>query len=323
MSGTLLQVKRLKGIDAFAAYRPFKKSVMGSGMKIGIGIATAGRREQLALTLQVLAELDPLPECVVIAPAKEDDFDGVLPMGLAGKVRVVRGARGLCAQRNTILGATEELDILVFFDDDFYPAKDYLACVRRVFERHPDVVATTNHPTLDGATGPGVAHEEALRALRGFEQSPPPADRLAPMLGYGCNMSIRLAPVRTHGVRFDEALPLYGWLEDLDFTSRLSRYGRSVQSQALRGVHLGTKRGRSPGKQLGYSQVVNPIYLWRKGSLDHRFALRQVARNVGKNLVCALSPEPWVDRRGRLFGNAMALGECLLGLATPGRALRY
>ena len=292
-------------------------------MKIGIGIATAGRREQLALTLQVLAKLDPLPHRILVAPACEDDFDRQPPAAISNRVQLVNAPRGLCTQRNAILAASDDLDLLAFFDDDFYPAKDYLSCLTRLFEQHDDVVAATNHPALDGATGPGITHAEAMRALQGFAHTPPTEDRLAPMFGYGCNMTVRMAPIRQHDLRFDEALPLYGWLEDLDFTSRLARYGRSVQSRTLRGVHLGTKRGRSPGRQLGYSQVANPVYLWRKGSLDHRYALRQVARNLGKNVVRSLSPEPWVDRRGRLVGNVIALGDCLLGQSHPKRALRY
>src|SRR3546814_2466766 len=30
--------------------------------------------------------------------------------------------------------------------------------------------------------------------------------------GYGCNMAIRMAPVREAGLLFDENLPFYGWL---------------------------------------------------------------------------------------------------------------
>ena len=43
--------------------------------------------------------------------------------------------------------------------------------------------------------------------------------------GYGCNMAVRLAPMREHGLRFDERLPLYGWQEDVDLSRRLAAFG--------------------------------------------------------------------------------------------------
>jgi hypothetical protein len=85
--------------------------------------------------------------------------------------------------------------------------------------------------------------------------------------GYGCNMAPRLVPLHRHSLRFDEDLPLYGWLDDVDLCRRLSAYGRIVKNWNMIGVHLGTKRGRTAGIRLGYSQIANPIYLRRKGTL--------------------------------------------------------
>src|SRR5690606_38542508 len=98
-------------------------------------------------------------------------------------------------------------------------------------------------------------------------------------------------------------LPLYAWFEDIDFSRQLAPHGRIMRSLKLVGVHLGTKRsGRSPGRQLGYSQVCNPIYLSRKGTLSWSFSLKYVYRNMLANLVKTLRPEPWVDRKGRCAG---------------------
>uniref|UniRef100_UPI00195349D0 glycosyltransferase family 2 protein n=1 Tax=Escherichia coli TaxID=562 RepID=UPI00195349D0 len=65
--------------------------------------------------------------------------------------------------------------------------------------------------------------------------------------GYGCNMTVRLSVIHAHGIRFDEDLPLYAWLEDVDLSRRMAPYGRIVGSATMRGVHLGSKRGRSSG----------------------------------------------------------------------------
>lgn len=291
---------------------------------VSIGIATAGRREQLGRTLIQLARLNPLPERVILAPASSDDYDGSCPEELRDRLLVVDGPRGLCAQRNSILDACDVSEVITFLDDDFYPTTGYVANVAALFANNPEVVAATSHPSVDGATGPGVEHAQALEALAALELENPAPERVRSTYGgYGCNMSLRMAPIREHKLRFDENLPLYGWLEDIDFTRRLSEHGAVVTSNRLKGVHLGTKRGRSPGRQLGYSQVANPIYLWRKGSVAASYAFSQLARNVAQNALRSMNPEPWVDRRGRLVGNAIAIGEVVFGKAHPQRALRY
>lgn len=295
-------------------------------LELAVGIATAGRREQLALTLQQIAMSQTLPSAVLICPASPEDFDGNIPENLVGRVRVVSAPKGLCSQRNAIVRACEGMDILTFFDDDYYPSRSYIDRVQQIFVRHDDVVVLTGRPVLDGATGPGLSHEEALEALTRHEatrRKKTEARLKKTYGGYGCNMSFRLDPIRKHGLRFDENLPLYGWLEDIDFSRQMRRFGRVVIDRELRGVHLGTKRGRSPGRQLGYSQVVNPLYMIRKGTMGYGFALKFVLRNLTKNALRSFSPEPWVDRRGRFVGNAIALAEVCMGKAHPERATMY
>ena len=132
-------------------------------------------------------------------------------------------------------------------------------------------------------------------------------------------MALRVAPALAQGVRFDVNLPLYGWLEDIDFSRRMAAHGRIVNCSSLRGVHLAIKHGRTSGLRVGYSQVANPLYLLRKGSLSATYSLRHVSRNVAKNLLRVAHPEPWVDRRGRLRGNLIAFGDLLRGRLDPRR----
>ena len=58
---------------------------------------------------------------------------------------------------------------------------------------------------------------------------------------YGCNMALRLSAVYANGVNFDENLPLYGWLEDVDFSRQLAPFGKIIRNQRMIGVHLGSK----------------------------------------------------------------------------------
>jgi GT2 family glycosyltransferase len=130
-----------------------------------------------------------------------------------------------------------------------------------------------------------------------------------------------LAAVRAHGLRFDEALPLYAWYEDIDFTRALGHHGAILRLEGARGVHLGVKTARTPGFRLGYSQVVNPVYLARKGTFPWNHAIPSAARHCAMNLARSLWPEPEVDRWGRFRGNLMGLWDLLRGRAAPSRIL--
>lgn len=289
-------------------------------LKLAIGIATAGRREQMPLTLAQIARQHTLPERIVICPAGLADYDTATTPPVGCAIEVLYGPRGLTAQRNRILEACPDIDVLVFLDDDYYPAPDYLQQIDALFSAHPDIVVATNHPLRDGATGPGIGHDEALAILAAQSSSAQQTPHIKTTYGgYGCNMAVRVAPALEHGVRFDVNLPLYAWLEDIDFSRRMAAHGRIANCSSLVGVHLAVKRGRTSGLRFGYSQIANPLYLLRKGSMSARYSLRHIARNVAKNLLRSPRPEPWVDRRGRLKGNLIALGDLVLGRLDPRR----
>ena len=149
------------------------------------------------------------------------------------------------------------------------------------------------HVVADGAKGPGIGVEEgrAILAADGYQ-----GDRMAAephFNGYGCNMAFRMATLRAHGIRVDERLPLYAWYEDIDVTRQLGRHGTILRLAGARGVQLGVKGGRVKQLRLGYSQVVNPVYLARKGSFPWSHAIPSAARHCLANLVRSLKPEPW------------------------------
>jgi hypothetical protein len=74
--------------------------------------------------------------------------------------------------------------------------------------------------------------------------------------------------------------------------------------------------------RFGYSQIANPVYMMRKGTMTASYGLRQMARNLASNLAKSIVPEPWVDRRGRLKGNALAFADLLRGTLDPRNILR-
>lgn len=288
-------------------------------MRIAVGIATVGRPQLLQVALAELATQRRQPDLVMVcAPSAEDIVP--LPPGIAAET--VIGPRGLTRQRNAILERARQCDVVVFFDDDFLAEASYLAAVERAFAEHPDVVLVTGRLIADGIIGPGLSLVEARWALSLAEPIGPCADGLLPAdNGYGCNMAVRIAAAERLGCRFDERLPLYGWLEDVDFSRRLASCGRIVEAPGACGVHLGIKQGRQSGRRLGYSQIANPIYLSQKGTCPWRRSLRLMTRNVTANLLRSLKPEPYVDRLGRVAGNLRAVKDLLAGRLAPERIL--
>ena len=275
----------------------------------------------LAEALVELARQTRLPEALFVCPADTADFDASQAALLPFPVHVVAGSRGLPAQRNAIIDAAQDFDILMFFDDDFFAAPSYLAELEECFLAHPSVVAATGRLLADGIAGPGLDIAAAKAILASFEVPNADSQLINRYNAYGCNMAVRLAPVRAHDLRFDENLPLYAWAEDVDFCRQLAAYGSIVENIRMTGVHLGVKGGRTSGVRFGYSQIANPYYLWRKGTSDAGRALRQAARNVGANLMKSIWPEPWVDRRGRALGNALGFADLLRGRLHPKRIL--
>jgi GT2 family glycosyltransferase len=289
-------------------------------MKIAIAIATAGRREGLSETIDFLRRQTRAPDALYVCPAGDNDLDPECLKGFPAPTHVVRGARGLPAQRNTIMRAATDMDVLFFIDDDYIPDPLSLNELEALFTRHPDLSIATGDVIADGINGPGITFEKASALIDTLKALP--SEKLKPVFnGYGCNMAVRMDMVRAQGLEFDENLPLYGWWEDVDFSRRLAPFGSILYSNRLRGVHMGSKSGRTPGKKLGYSQVMNIIYMIKKGSVPFNVGFVRIARNVVANLVRMFKPEPWVDRRGRVVGNFIAFGDALCGKINPRKIL--
>ncbi|WP_449255989.1 glycosyltransferase family 2 protein [Bosea sp. (in: a-proteobacteria)] len=287
---------------------------------IVVGIATSGRREVLRDTLIQLDRQALRPQRILICPSADDDADWDHAASLTIAAERIKGPRGLTAQRNAILEAAGDADLIVFLDDDYLPADRFILEAERLFGQNPDVVAATGHVLADSVHGPGIGLHEALAVLAG-DQPPQDGDIWPVENTYGCNMIFRMAAIRRTGARFDENLPLYGWQEDVDFCSLLAAEGRIVHATVLRGVHRAVKSGRTSGVRFGYSQIANTVYLARKGTLRRARALRLSAAPFAANIVCSLLPRGLIDRRGRLKGNLLALWDLARGRLDPRRIL--
>ena len=193
--------------------------------------------------------------------------------------------------------------------------------IEKAFQLHPDYQMITGTLLADGIGGRGIEPTIARSIIQNDLGTSTPLRAWKVYNGYGCNMSIRLENVLKEHVLFDEDLPLYGWLEDVDFSRRLAHMGKIVRVDGARGVHLGVKTGRTTGVRLGYSQIANPIYMVRRGTLSRPRAFEQMMRNVIANAAKAMFPEPNIDRAGRLRGNLRAVADLIRHRCHPKRIL--
>ena len=220
----------------------------------------------------------------MVCPLVSDKIsDGDFP-DFPFNVVVTSGPVGLCAQRNAILAKASDCDLIVFFDDDYLAEPHYLEQLEKIFQSEPDVCAATGLLLADDVTGPGLTVEQGLNILRDNVRSGSATFERVPGL-YGCNMAYRMQYVRDNKLKFDENLPLYGWQEDIDFSLQMAPFGRLVKSDLLMGVHLGVKAGRTSGVRLGYSQIANPVYLSKKGTMSWQHARKLISQ--------ATSPQIW------------------------------
>jgi GT2 family glycosyltransferase len=279
------------------------------------------RREELDLTVQsLLCQTYLASEILLSVP----DASHVLPQtAKRNSVRVVISPKGLTAQRNKGIDAISSgCDIVVFLDDDMEFCESYIAEIVKVFESDPTIAMANGSLLRNG----GIDRRAAMTLCQQHEQarecsafSSATMSRIP--TAYGCNMAAAWRVVRE--LRFDERLPLYGWLEDRDYSHRARQFGQIVHSPYACAVHLAVRSGRVSEVKYGYSQVINPFYLWKKnracslGEVVLRHWMKQIIANVVGNIL----RDKNVDRVGRLKGNLIGARALLAGRCEPERVL--
>ena len=210
------------------------------------------------------------------------------------------------------------------FDDDFRPDIQWLKKAADAFKLDSDLAGLTGHVLADGInTEFGLKEEDALSFLDGTRAPQSHWTNAAEVRHiegvYGCNMAFNQEV--SSNVRFDENLPLYAWQEDFDFASCAKRFGHIALVPACRGVHLGASSGRTSGVRFGYSQIANPIYLVRKGTMSCQKARSLMVRNLASNILRTLTINRKKDYFGRLRGNLLAATDLLRRKLNPLRVV--
>lgn len=283
---------------------------------VAVILASAGRPDLLGEALISCAALKGVDYHGVVSVPDERSLPA--DPGYLDGWRVVTGVRGLAAQRNAGLDAVPGVDVVAFFDDDSVIRPDYLSNAVAFFARHPRVLGLTGRVLLDGAVAGEVSPADAATALDRSAAEPLDGAWRPTRELYGCNFAVRVCAAPD--CRFDDRLPLYSWLEDHDFARRLMRHGPLAEVDDCVIVHrAAASGGRQAHGRLGYSQVMNPVYLASKGSFPLWLAAQQLVRPVAKNVALSVAGQDRGWRRERLRGNVRAAGDALRRRITPER----
>jgi hypothetical protein len=291
-----------------------------AGLSIRVVIATKGRPAALATLLHWLSKQSRLPEVIVAVGTCAADLPTMKTLSAVPVVSLLSPRPGLTVQRNM---GVEHLrrhlpaksGVIVFFDDDFRPDRDWLQRCEWAFEDNASVVGVTGRVLADGvATGP-IEEATAARLLAGIQLPPQSVGTSGIGTLYGCNMAVRETMFEHH--RFCEELPNYGWLEDVDFSGQISGSGDLVVATTCVGVHLGVADARMDPRQLGYSEIANPLWLRRRRTISRSKCLRILVRRTVAPAVKSLGGSRAHFHRGRLSGVAAALLHLALGRLHP------
>jgi glycosyl transferase family 2 len=290
-----------------------------TGIGIAVIIATKDRPQQVARLLADLRNQTRWPTEVIISAVTHADLPSTCLSGF--EIRHITGAAGLTKQRNAGLAALKTDPLAVaFLDDDLRIGHEFLERAEIHFRNQASLAGLNGTLLADGAArGLPVSNEDASELLG---QQPVGFPTLTPRRAlYGCNMLARTTFARV--TAFDESLPAYGWLEDRDFGLRLGRLGATATASDMLAVHLGVSSGgRTAHSRYGYSQIANSVYLYKKGTLDGKEALRLCGRSIAANVRgTLLHSKDREARRARLSGNMVALKDMPLNRLSPSRIL--
>lgn len=293
--------------------------------RIAVVICSCGRPKELGKVLEQLVRQTRPADEIVLVVTQPSDLPCDIQYHLFSDIQVIFSEKGLTRQRNQGLAKVcATSDFVFFMDDDYWPSCYALSGLILAFKEFRDINALNGILIFDGESSFDKRQYPADDQLdyyeRSFDNSSPKIVRDGMIGLYGCNMAFRTSAISD--IWFDEVLPLYGWQEDVDFSARVP--GRKIQTDAICGVHFGTRVGReTSGFALGYSQLANVVHLLRKGTLPWTYCLRLMCRHFAINHLRAFIPEPLIDRRARAAGNRLALRDLLLGKIHPSIVENY
>jgi GT2 family glycosyltransferase len=205
-----------------------------------IAICTRNRAGHVAQALAALAaQSDQDFDTLVVDQSDEEDAELARREAADERLRVLRGSgRGLSRARNAAT-AEATTEWIAFVDDDCLLAPEWVAELRAVIARHPDVAYVAGHVDLAnappgehlGAAARPVPEERVLRGARVWPQH----------IGFGVCMALRRDVVQRLGgwdERLGPGVADFPASDDMDFNYRLLRAGEAAAvTPLMRAAH--------------------------------------------------------------------------------------
>lgn len=300
-------------------------------MKTYVIICSVNRPEVLHETVESILKQQQLPERILLSVGCDED---VLPATRELPLVDVRVApvKGLTAQRNYGVDCIPSVqnDLIAFLDDDVELDPQFLDTMSQLFEQDTKIIGLSAETLVGGRMVPRAEAQATLSKL-----TPLPFEELTVRstgkhwICHGCNMTFRASLFEQE--RFDEALPLYSYAEDYDFSIRAARHGIVGRVAGVGFVHLEHSSGRVSEKRRGYSIIANNYYFLKKGVCHLprwkgyiRFwlviALKETARDQWNAWFTQANESR--DFQGCVHGRLQAITDILTGNSKPEKILK-
>jgi GT2 family glycosyltransferase len=270
-------------------------------MALAIIIPSFDRKVVLEASLNALLKHVGADDTIVVITCRKEDEPAIESPCLVS----LSGRKGSSCQRNQgleFLSASRQIySAVLFIDDDVVLAPRFLENLLRLHSEFPEVAGFTVNVIADGAVTWEIPLQSAEIAAISWQEPCGFDSLILSKVPYG---GISMRGDLLGRIQFDERLAEYGFMEDLDFFVRLRDFGSTGYAHNCGLVHLAVGSGRTNQRKLGFSQIMNPLYLAKKGSLSWVDCSRHVTRVIAANFFGAFRSR----RRQRFIGNLLAWG---------------
>jgi glycosyltransferase involved in cell wall biosynthesis len=243
-----------------------------AGLSASVIICTKDREKDLLECIDSLNAQTLLPEELVIVDAgKENGIKGKLEEKVKTtpiKLKYIRTEPGLTRQRN-IGVKNAKGDIVFFFDDDVILDKDYTANIMKIYSSHQNenlggvggkIVKATPPPLYWRLFNKIFLLNRHGALLPAHTFSPGKVTKARALSG--CNMSYIREIFQE--LDFDEHIPGYGLMEDVDFSFRVSQRYQLLLTPDAKLEHKQSPVSRDKISRLVQMQSYNSFYLFMK-----------------------------------------------------------
>lgn len=293
--------------------------VTGSVRRVTVtaAIPTLNRPDLLRRALDALAACVPGPDEIMVIDGTADAvalpvIEALTQSRACPPIRHLVCVGGLTLKRNRAL-AECRTEVIAFFDDDARPEPDVFAKLAAAYT-DDRVVGATGHVVEPGALPVGGKESRLRRLLPGGgpegtftrygfpRRISDPGRSCDVEFMSGCFMTARVGAARA--VRFDEELVGYGFVDDEDFSWRLSRLGRIRYLGDAVVHHDNTGFSTRDRRAFGRRIILSRAYLFRKNFPQTRRARAQFHLLVALIFVHRVINRDWPGVRGVIDGAA-------------------